>query len=107
MMAMGAYRESTSTRASSKARNNQFSSRSPLLLDKIAGKLRNWYELSSQNDSRGAEQSAGLVANLCAVLGEVSSADRTDVRAINVRSSRRRRGSGSARKCSISGAEAG
>src|SRR5438270_11204373 len=39
---------------SSKARNNQFSSRSPLLLDKIAGKLRNWYELSSQNDSRGA-----------------------------------------------------
>src|SRR5205809_5405185 len=44
---------------------------------------------TNQDDSRGTEQSAGRVANLSAVLGQVSSADRTDVRAINVRSSRR------------------
>src|SRR5213080_400290 len=37
---------------------------------------------SNQNDARGTEQNAGRVANLCAVLGQVSSADRTDVRTI-------------------------
>src|SRR4029453_4549361 len=40
------------------------------------------------NDSRETEQSAGRVANLCAVLGQVSSADRTDIRAVNIRSRR-------------------
>src|SRR5207237_10089194 len=37
---------------------------------------------SNQNDARGTEQNAGRVANLCAVVGQVSSADRTDGRTI-------------------------
>src|SRR5881398_1382062 len=44
--------------------------------------------LVEPNESRRTEQSPGRVASFCAVLGQVSSAHRTDVRAINVRSSR-------------------
>src|SRR5207247_8634909 len=44
---------------------------------------------TNENDSRGTEESSGRVGNLCAALGQASSADRADVRAINVRSSQR------------------
>src|SRR5206468_9811957 len=43
-----------------------------------------WGQRSSdQNESGRTEQSFGGVASFCAVLGQVSSAHRTDVRAIN------------------------
>src|SRR5207249_10542320 len=44
---------------------------------------------SNRNDSQGKKQSAGRVGNPCAALGQASSADRTDVRAINVGPQRR------------------
>ena len=44
---------------------------------------------SNQNESRTTEQSPRCVANFCAVLGQVSGAHYTDVRAINLRSGRR------------------
>jgi hypothetical protein len=41
-----------------------------------------------QNESQGTEQGARRVANLCPVLGQVSGAHRTDVRAISLESGR-------------------
>src|SRR5437763_16988908 len=45
--------------------------------------------LIEPNESQRTEQRPGRVANFSAVLGQVSSAHRTDLRAINIRSSRR------------------
>src|SRR5207249_10136297 len=44
---------------------------------------------SNRNDSQGTKQSAGREGNPCAALEQASSADRTDVRAINVGPQRR------------------
>src|SRR5881398_2096210 len=51
---------------------------------KIGAREIEWGQLSSnQNESRGTEQDARCVANLRAVLGQVSHAHRPDVRAVN------------------------
>src|SRR5437868_15538536 len=57
---------------------------------KIGAREIEWGQLwSNQNESRGTEQDARCVANLRAVLGQVSHGHRPDVRAVNGRFNRR------------------